>query len=54
MAKKIVDGVEEDVVVDKAPQEIQVVPHEFNREDLNEMRDRLNEVIGAVNNLLTQ
>lgn len=50
MTKKVVDGVESDVTV----QEIQTVPHEFNREDLNEMRDRLNEVIVAVNNLLTK
>lgn len=51
MTKKIVDGVETE---EAGPVEIQTVAHEYNREDLNELRDRLNEVIVAVNNLLTK
>ncbi len=36
-------------VAENAP--IATVTHEYNREDLNELRDRLNQVIGVVNNL---
>ncbi len=54
MTKKTVetvDGVETEVV---AQSEIATVAHEYNREDLNELRDRLNEVIAVVNNSLTK
>lgn len=49
MTKKTEDGVEA-----VSQEKIETVPHDFNREDLNEMRDRLNQTIEAVNNLLTK
>ncbi len=51
MAKKTVEaGAEGEEVVSQ--EKIQTVAHEFGREDMNELKDRLNEVIEAVNNLL--
>ncbi len=52
MSKKTVEGVETEEIV--VPSEIKTVVHEFNREDLNELRDTVNALVEAVNNLLTK
>jgi hypothetical protein len=49
MTKKAEDGVEA-----VSQENIKTVAHEFNREDLNEMRDTVNQLVEAVNNLLTK
>ncbi len=49
MAKEpVVDAVEEVPAVDTT---IKTIAHEYNREDLNELRDTVNALVEAVNNL---
>lgn len=50
MPKKIVNDVEEEVVEEVVPVVSEVVPltESYGRDDLNQLRDKVNEVIGKL------